>query len=414
MPSRFNVIRRRTPGAQYIGQLATRCVLAQGFYASAASSNWGNRQYHYARDDITQLQVAFGQGWYIDASTINVETDVNTTATVTMTASIEYPAGNFYQLKWGGSPTLTVAQGTTQFTDVLNVVIPKGAKFYTRQYLTSTAAGGFNVSLNNLGGSSYTCMDPANGDASVYLGGDQTMGGTMNDEQGGLIQMPILAIVGPTRQPSIGIIGDSRTALAVNCSASFNNGNTGGEAIAVGPYYGYINVGRVEDQANFWSLNPSGHVNRLLLLKYCSHLLCEIGINDIHVGGRSAAQLKADLTTIAGMVPSLAMFASTIPPETTSTDNWATTANQTPLATAQEAIREAVNIAIRAGLPGMAGYYDQCAFAEYNFLANGGGGSGLWNPGLTADGIHYNQTGYNGFGTSGLIDFNRFILNQAR
>ena len=111
------------------------------------------RSYHVAMDNISSLQlVLIGE------------------ANASDTASIEYPAGTFTQVKFGGSATGTVPSGGILTSDSVSVTIPKGATFYVRRY---------HVAPTNVG--IYTGgIDIPGGDALHYGASgiaDQTMGG---------------------------------------------------------------------------------------------------------------------------------------------------------------------------------------------------------------------------------------------
>jgi hypothetical protein len=109
-----------------------------------------------------------------------------------------------------------------------------------------------------------------------------------------------------------------------------------------------------------------------------------LGTNDV---GRTLVQMQTDLTTIWTALSNRGMkvHAGTIPPGTTSTDSWATTANQTKKAT--EATRVAFNDWIRTTPAPLAGYVetaDACETAR---------NSGFWKVNgaanyATTDGTH--------------------------
>jgi lysophospholipase L1-like esterase len=89
----------------------------------------------------------------------------------------------------------------------------------------------------------------------------------------------------------------------------------------------------------------------MALLKYASNVICELGTNDINTS-RTLAQIQSDLQTIwqAAKAAGVRRVAQTlIIPRTTSTDSWATAANQTPVSGfATGSTRDQLNAWIKA------------------------------------------------------------------
>lgn len=122
------------------------------------------------------------------------------------------------------------------------------------------------------------------------------------------------------------------------------------------------------------------------------------GRNDIN-SGTSAATLRGYMDTIEApfKAGSIRVWRATIPPTTTSTDSWATLANQTVANAGYEAVRLAYNADLRANWAsyGLAGVIDLAASVE-----SGGASapSGKWrvdNGGAnTKDGVHPNGRGH--------------------
>lgn len=136
------------------------------------------------------------------------------------------------------------------------------------------------------------------------------------------------------------------------------------------------------------------------------------GTND-RASNRTAAQIKADRLTIWSQIfalyPTMRIIAATLAPRTTSTDAWATTTNQTPIA--GEADRLSVNAWLRAGAPidptaktvvavgtsgallaGQAGH-PLYGYFELADVIESARDSGLWAVGTTTDGIHPGTSG---------------------
>jgi lysophospholipase L1-like esterase len=118
--------------------------------------------------------------------------------------------------------------------------------------------------------------------------------------------------------------------------------------------------------------------------------VCEYGVNDVQ-NGYTLAQIQANLQKIWALGTALGarVWQTTITPKTTSTDGYATTANQTR-ATGFElgGVCDQLNDWIRTTPSPLSGYFDVRLAAESS------PGSGLWKaPGHTTDGIHPTPTG---------------------
>lgn len=324
----------------YLGQIATRSFVPNNFISTQKQSMTRSR--HLCQQSVTSLQIV-AANFYVpeNGASLGVESAPGSTATIT--ASIEYPVGTFTQLTFGGNASGTIPDGGILFSDFASVTIPSGASFYVRQYIT-TAAG--MVYVDN------GAIDYTNGDG-FHFGpsgiSDQTLGGTVthNDNVNGFFP---LAILGRTTRPSCAIIGDSR-AYGYLDFYSDTSGDKGEIARSIGPSLAYINLAVPSDKATLW---VASHANRLQVAKLCSHSIIQLGINDLS-GARTSAQLISDVTAIAGLIGKPAFFC-TVAPRSTSTDLWATLANQT--AFSGEAQRAAYNAAVRAGLSGAAGYFE--------------------------------------------------------
>lgn len=373
----------------YVGCVATRCIVPTDIFTTSPAYNQMSRTYHWARDDITSLQVGMAN-W---AATGNVG-EVLPTSPTTLTASIEYPVGTFTQLLWAGAPSVIVQPGTTIFTDPLAVSIPFGAKFYVRTFKLSASYA--NINPNN---DFATLIDVANGDALSFTTTDQTMSGTVVDAGANSLDCPC-AIIATTTRPSIGLIGDSRVH-GYRDTVNANIGDMGQFARPVGKFYGYINTAIGNDTAaNFTTGTNSSR--RRSLLQYCSHICCDFGIVDIFDNTSTAAQVEALLGIVYGM-PGIAgkpIYQSTLAPVSTSTDGWVTTTNQT---TTNNPQRIAVNAWIRTVPSPLKGIFDVCPAVETAL------NSGIWKaPGYTIDGVHCQALGYNSIIEYGGVDASVF------
>ena len=111
--------------------------------------------------------------------------------------------------------------------------------------------------------------------------------------------------------------------------------------------------------------------------------------NDLRAAGgnRTSAQVLADIGAFSKIFPSKSLINSTIPPATSSTDAWATVANQT--ADANSAAWQAVNTAIAAGVAGYGAVIDVASATKDAVSTD------KWKaPGFTTDGLHGTASAY--------------------
>lgn len=368
--------------APYLGLVATNGKNCSG--SDAVNNFWMGRSLHTATDNITSLQLVYAN-WLLTHSPVVEDLPGGTTATYT--AAIEYPAGTFTQVKFGGSVSGTAASGASLTSDAVAVTIPYGANFYVRTYRVH-AAGAFMAPFNGFG----STLNQTQGDCCTFgttnAVTDQTMGGTVVNTGGasGYAMLTPTAVIGTTTRATYFVIGDSRV----------DGGGTliVGQNTVTNPCVGEIGPSMFNDAVGFiisaigmdiasnWStglytLSPA-------LAAYCSDVVSNHSINDFTLGS-SAAQLIAMQQTIRGKFPGKRYWTCTVAPDTASTDDWRTLANQTIFA--QDPARQAYNAAVRAGLPGMYGFIDMAMRVESpvnsgKWLANGDGHY------MTADGVH--------------------------
>jgi hypothetical protein len=86
----------------YTGQLATRSFVPQ--INSTSNKQMMSRSRHISRTTITSLAIVVAN-WYVSHSTL---IEVANGGPATITASVEYPAGTFTQIKFGGSASGTL------------------------------------------------------------------------------------------------------------------------------------------------------------------------------------------------------------------------------------------------------------------------------------------------------------------
>ena len=169
----------------YLGEVATRAEIPMGMAAPAAGTEFMSRSFHYARQTISQLQVAF-PNFYVNATV--GEQPIGGTAT--LTASVEYPAGTFTQLKFNGAVSATMPNGGFIVSDVAKVAIPNGAKFYVREFYQNAA--GFPYTGSTIAQTNLASYGEGMLWAPVGLT-DLTMGGTVGVTNTAIWDRPLAA-----------------------------------------------------------------------------------------------------------------------------------------------------------------------------------------------------------------------------
>jgi hypothetical protein len=182
------------------------------------------------------------------------------------------------------------------------------------------------------------------------------------------------------------LAGDSRLSNNVTYDASPNGfGGSGEVERYVAKNYASFNAGSAGE--TLVNAATGSYTMRFALAKYCSNVICGYGGNDL-IAGNSLVTILANLATFANKFSGKPFYQTTLSPYTTSTDLWATTINQT--AVASESVRVSLNNAIRQGLGApISGYIETADNSE------SARDSGKWKVtgsanGYTSDGIHGN------------------------
>jgi len=386
----------------YQGQVATKSRTPTAL--STTNKTATSRSHHIARDNITSLKIEL-PNWYWARSTVGPET--NGGGNITYTASIEYPAATFTQVLFTGATSKVVASGASVLSDSVSVSIPSGASFWVRTFANAVTAIVFTDS-----NSGFAQRDLGNGEAYEYSAStttDKTMGGTVNDV--GAAAAPIFcptAIVAQTRNPSVLIIGDSRDWGFTDTLDS--SGDLGDLARGLGPSFGYINAGCAGDTLSAFN---AGSTKRAALQQYCSHVVIGDVINALRASpgqAKTAAAVLIELQTALGLFSTKRCLTTTTggPGTATSSDNFATTANQSVNGNA--AAVSAYNDAIRAGVANSLGYFEIADQVESARNSGKWWVTGVANA-TTTDGLHSTQLGYLRIKNNGAV--NTALISRA-
>lgn len=338
------------------------------------------RDYSMAMSRITNVQVAFAN--------FTSGGEVGDGGTLLVRATIEYPSNNFTRLTFNGSTNVLIPSGAMVISDFSNVVttIPEGAMFWVRMWESNGAGVFFNFFGNtNYDGTTY-------GPTESDLTGGGTVPMVTAANQG--ISSP-LAILGITTKQNVIIIGDSRAeGIGEIGIPSIQIANTIGDPSTS---YGYS---RIFESQHYTTLNLAANgetwfnfnnsSNRFwFCTNFSAIIVSEYGINDL-AGSGSAFTCETNLSRFAGLVYPDPVVATTLEPETTSSDNWSTLAGQS--LTSFNAARVSYNTFLRNGqATGVKSVLDVSSLIESSF------NSGKWNTDgssnwLTQDGVHPSTT----------------------
>lgn len=314
-----------------------------------------------------------------------LETDGN--APMTCTDWLEYPIGQFL------SPSVTgvCPVGQELVNDIGPLNISRGATFRVWSLRDGPLALFANLRTAGTG----TEIRPAAIGAMIFFGagaaGPTGPGQTIANPTGSFGYFP--AVLDDTNYRSVGLYGDSH---------EYGTGDTLGLSGFYGPFERFyndqvpwLNVGTPGDSLAA-VLGANNFTRRARLAQYCTDIDIGWGGNDV-AAGRTAAQIIADIQAVRSRLPDgNRYFTATEFPKTTSTDSFATTANQS--VTAQEGARLAVNQFKRSGGAPFDYYLD----FEKAVAATGTNGIDIvWQPGTTGDGTHLLAVGAAAVGALG-------------
>jgi lysophospholipase L1-like esterase len=303
-------------------------------------------------------------------------------ASMLLRAGIKYN-GTIYRVFFGGATDQTIVPGGRATSDPLSIVIQAGTTIEVLTYIECTSwypvsVSGFSTLTGGYSASDLTAPGSATvPDAVKYMFSPSAIIGTPLD-----ISHKAVSIEGDSISVGSGSATNQRNASY----ADTPNTPYGGGFIqrALANKIPYIHVGRGGETAIGAA---TGRYLRMTHQHRCSSTIVEYGVNDI-TGGVSLSQLQNALLDIwkAASARGSAVFQTTITPVTTSTDAWATTANQT--VTANELKRTQLNDWIRTVPAPLTGYFEIADIAETSR------NSGIWKAAGTADGTHPTEAMY--------------------
>lgn len=354
---------------------------------SATFKQFNSRSRHKMLVDVSAVKIDLS-GFKIGpppSTLVTANTAAGVPINATVTCAIEYPSGTFTQVKFGGSASGSLVSGQNLISDFAAVTIPAGAFYYVRVFWISSQGLCFSV-----GNAVGLPNDTVNGEGFNYAASgltDLTLGGTITNTDSVTMFRP-LAVLASSTLPVVGIFGDSR---AIGLDDGYGNQSTAPGEIARGvmQHFPYMlcasSGGTLQGFLNYSATMGGNAVSMFNGMQYCTHIIVQYGINDLFAASQTGVQVAANLQQFAKLFRGRKVFNTTKSPETTSTDLWATSVNQTTGAANAE--RVILNNLIRAGMTGFQGYFE---IADLTETARD---SGIWISNGTAnfytdDGVH--------------------------
>lgn len=375
-------------GASYSTRNIASAMRLAGFSNGTASNGtdtahnsikWFKNESGVTVDNITVVW----PGWY--TATDGNGSEVNNNGNLTITASLEYPAGTRTQILFGGSATGTVVAGTLLQADKLTLAggtkIPAGAMAAIHTFITCSAsvkwplapcANAFN------GGTADNTENGASGSLT-----DKTMSGAPTGTGDGYFPCAILARVIGQKKVCLAACGDSITIGAgdSNYDTSNNTSWIGRAATGNAPIL-HMGVTGTTAQSNAGGGKFAKRV-ALMQLAGVTHCVLAYGTNDL-AAARTPAQLQADYLSMAAQLTAVGIkvINYTILPRLTasSADKYETIGTQTVLGGAFAAgtgsDRHSYNTWVRGNPNGVFDYIETADLLDVNAsnsLTSGGG-----------------------------------------
>lgn len=347
------------------------------------------------------------------------ESEVDASTPITVRASVVLPggpAGDLHvPLYFDGARSVTIEPDGFAVPDPTGITLPAGVSFTVRTAINvptlgngiprgiglrssgDTAAGSFNYP--NVIGTDEGYADDI--DNTYPKGAASFFGPQYGFSPVVIVGVPRVAV------PAVALCGDSIISGGGESPAI----DAGFAVRALNRQFGYLHMGKGSEKALDFAAAGRSFRRRRLLAYGITHAIVLYGTNDL-ANAATTAQTRDRLVGcwLHLYRAKVKVHACTIPPNTNSSDSWATTGNQTPRYT--NANRTDVNDWIRDGAPIDATSLASVAVGTAGALRMGAVGhplrgyfetadkvesarnSGLWAPGLTGDGTHPNNAGH--------------------
>lgn len=325
---------------------------------------------HFATADAHSIQYVYG----------NTAMSADGPNDITVKAAHEHSGGtSIASAYFNGQRSRIINPGGLAYTDPIMADVGLGEIFRSRQFVSVASAG-----------MKWPLGPRLVGDLPVYdgkvVGSDVVdSGATPTYNVSGFGPVAVLGFP-VTLRPAWFLCGDSITQ-GVGDSGGEGTTDAGWPSRALNNEYGFINAGRASETAGQYAATAAIRRNgRQQLAQFCTHVLCQHGVNDVK-GDVTFAALQTAMQTIWARFArmGLVVYQSTISPVTTGT--YADEAGQTVQTSSRETVRVQINDWLRTVPAPLAGIVEAADAFET------GRNSGKWKPNFTTDGTHPNNAG---------------------
>lgn len=243
-------------------------------------------------------------------------------------ASAEWYSGvvGAQRVTFNGSNSIVVNPGAVVQTDPINCTLASGAAINFMFYVTVSSGQTFPLNyLHIVGGDTNNLVSGGGSGADITF--SSTLGTTVASKAG----FGPSAVLGlcPESTTVLCGIGDSKMAGAGEISPNSLMGAFYRAANASG--LPWLRIGQGGKKMQDWTdARTWNNVTGVLSLAGVTDFVCNLGVNDIYLAARSLAQLQADALTVWTFLSNYGARVRqvTCEPVTTSSDSWATVANQ--------------------------------------------------------------------------------------
>lgn len=271
-----------------------------------------------------------------------------------ISASIVH-GGTIYRATFDGAVSVTVKPSGIVTSDPLALDVPAGTFVEVRTYVSGTWRPNRYANGPGMGGWTATTDLTAPGSAAIsdntsfrYLIGPAAILGT---PVASVAQVKTVIGIGDSIMD--GISDGPSGRAGVNTTYSLMGGGGFVARAARSAEFSYLNAGIGGQFAQIFG-SQAGHYRTMTFARNIRTCVEEYGRNDLS-SSRTLAQLQGDVITIWNLLAArgLRTFRTTLVPDTTSTDGWRTTTNQT--VRAWETNRVNFNDWLRDGAPMVSG-----------------------------------------------------------
>lgn len=315
-------------------QIASGLSYTAGTVAASTSSSIISRKCGYSRQKLTYQELVY---WGGSVQTGNnwQGSEVSNDNNESLKAWIEYPTGagatigTTTPVTFNSSASGTLNAGAILISDPTYVTIPSNTAYCIVTYIAPNSGHIVYTDGYVLGALCTTCSPGEKSNLgtsgvpttpAAFTGSDNTSGNSF---------VSPIAVIAPSTTKAICLLGDSRTqAIKDIGDSSYDIGDL---ARSVGGFYPYINFGL---SGYLTSSFAFGNQGRMPLFQYCDAVIDELGVNELIRSGQVNA-LLAYKKRVAYLFeghqgfPAMPYSLTTLEPQSSSSDSFATCTNQT-------------------------------------------------------------------------------------